>query len=374
MTKKTTPPYCSTRPVFRALATACLLAIALSMQSAWAGSGTRVRAEGHGSIIQGDMAQARDEALIDARVRALENACGIAIDSRTVIQDEQLLDASLISLSRGHIESYRIIDEGPSHNGLYRIMIEAVVSAGEHDSQLLPVGRNPAVMITLSETGAGTSVSDGGIVAGGVLRAVAREGYAVNVPSYPQTARPHSKTGSPAADCILVNGRSTVLYSQTHGGIVACRATSRIALIEKGSDTIIASCSLQAKGFGLCQQQAGRAALSRISRTASSFVVEQLSHYTGRQERTIVINVLDGEGATHYNRLRNLLQSMRWVTSLDEGRRENGQSIFQIRYAEKTNYLTRRLARIPWVELVDYNWNTIDLRLIDEGQRCAYEF
>ena len=145
-------------------------------------------------------------------------------------------------------------------------------------------------------------------------------------------------------------------------------------LIEKASDSLIASKHMSAKGFGLCEQQADRSARRQLSRLASTFVAEQLARYTGKPERTINVNVLNSGNTSQFQRLRNTLQNMRWVSNLDVGSYDNRQSLLKVRYDEKTNYLAKRLARIPWIELIDYNWNTIDIRLIDEQQRSAYEF
>ena len=49
------------------------------------GAEMRVKADGVGFMIGGDRAAARDRAIRDAQVRALEQAMGIEIDARTAL-------------------------------------------------------------------------------------------------------------------------------------------------------------------------------------------------------------------------------------------------------------------------------------------------
>lgn len=85
----------------------------------------KITAEGYGTIIGGDTAQARDEAIVDARVRALEQVAGVFIESTTLVQNAMLLDALIRGSTQGLITDHRVLKEGPMGDGRYRVQIEA---------------------------------------------------------------------------------------------------------------------------------------------------------------------------------------------------------------------------------------------------------
>ena len=76
-----------------------------------AGAVRAVKAVGYGSIIGGDTAQARDEAITDARVRALESVARTYIDAETFVENAAILDTVIRSKTFGFVEDYRILGD-----------------------------------------------------------------------------------------------------------------------------------------------------------------------------------------------------------------------------------------------------------------------
>ena len=88
-----------------------------------------VTAEGVGAIVGGDLARARDEAMVDAYRRALE-AAGVDVHSRTTVENFQVLMDEITANASGYIQSLTIMDEH-SDGHLYRVRIRAVVVDGD---------------------------------------------------------------------------------------------------------------------------------------------------------------------------------------------------------------------------------------------------
>ena len=89
--------------------------------SAQGGKTLSVRAEGFGTIIDGDVAQAKSRAEADARVRALQKAVGVYVEAETLVQNEILLDTAVRDKTAGFIQNYRVLSEGKANAGTYRV-------------------------------------------------------------------------------------------------------------------------------------------------------------------------------------------------------------------------------------------------------------
>lgn len=110
-----------------------------------------VEADGVASIIGGDLARARDEALLDAYRRALETA-EVRVHSRTQTRNFQILIDEVSAGGTGYLTSLEVTGErveGP----LYRVHVRAVaVPAGDADPRealavLLGMMDNPTVAV-----------------------------------------------------------------------------------------------------------------------------------------------------------------------------------------------------------------------------------
>ncbi len=87
-----------------------------------------VTVEGQATIIGGDVIQARDEALLAAKIKAVERAVGVEVTAETIYSQERQLSMEMIQKSRGFVRLYDVVSEG-SRGSIYTVMIEAVVSS-----------------------------------------------------------------------------------------------------------------------------------------------------------------------------------------------------------------------------------------------------
>ena len=149
------------RRAFTALVAAAALAAAavpVRAQVAPAPDAPRtVEADGVASVVAGDLARARDEALLDAYRRALETA-EVRVHSRTETRNFQVLIDEVSAGGTGYLESLQVTGErtdGP----LYRLHIRALaVPAGTSDPRdalaaLLAMMDDPTVAVGIRGSG-----------------------------------------------------------------------------------------------------------------------------------------------------------------------------------------------------------------------------
>lgn len=88
-----------------------------------------VEAEGVAAILNNNVAGARDQALLNAQRNAVEAGVGTLLDSRTVMENFEIIRDRVLTSSQGFVESYRVLDEGRAPDGeSFRVRIRAEVS------------------------------------------------------------------------------------------------------------------------------------------------------------------------------------------------------------------------------------------------------
>jgi hypothetical protein len=143
-----------------------------------------VEVEGYASIVAGRKDQAREAALQNAFRRAVEQVVGVAVESKTVVRDSELLNDKIFSKSRGFIKTYRIIGEKVEEN-TYRLSIIAAVSRhkleqGLDDAGLLvkKLGKPRIAVVVMEQNGEG-SATPGGVVETHLVNRLGKKGYAL---------------------------------------------------------------------------------------------------------------------------------------------------------------------------------------------------
>jgi hypothetical protein len=119
-----------------------------------------VSAEGVAVIQQGNRDIARDAAVQDAQHRAVEQAIGTLIDSRTQVENYQLISDKILTQTAGYIRRYNITGERVEDN-LLRVTITAEVSLGKLSDDLSGIGillgqvHRPRTLILIAEQNIG---------------------------------------------------------------------------------------------------------------------------------------------------------------------------------------------------------------------------
>lgn len=369
----------ASRPLVRALLTAAALAVcslAVDAQPSACRPQGEVhvcQVEGFGSIINSDTAQARDEALIDARRRALEQVAGVTVDAETITRNQALFDQIVRTQTRGLITAERVLEEGALGDGRFRARIEAWVKAGEAQERLASLVSELSFIVLLSEQNLGQDQSQP-IVENEVVRRFLDAGYRVldhaqveRVARRDQLAALRRGDSQAAREIglkflanLIVIGQATTRPSQNTQGIVSAHARVTARVIEAETGRIVANVSLdQVRGFGTSAEAAGERALAAAGQPAAEKIVEGLAGYFGSKERQIEVRIRALPSLDEYRRVKMFLEKQRWVSAVAEGGYAGDQSLLRITYPEKTLYLASRIGREPRYRLVEFDRNRI---------------
>lgn len=108
-------------------------------------------------VADGKSARARDEALNDALRKAVEQGVGTFINAETTVEQARLIEDRIYAESRGYIQRYEVIHEGPKED-IYEVKISALVKMEKLADDLQSIGllirkkRNPRVMVVIYST------------------------------------------------------------------------------------------------------------------------------------------------------------------------------------------------------------------------------
>ena len=326
-------------------------------------------AEGFGTVFGGDLAQARDEALIDASRRALEQVAGVQVDAETITRNQALFDQLIRTQSRGIIQSVDVLEEGKLPDGRYRVRVSARVKAGEVKDKLESLVSELALVVLIPEQNFGQPTAQP-IVENEVVSRLEEAGYrvldyatlqklakrdqvAALLRGDPEAAR---EIGLKFLSNLIVIGQATTRFSQRNNGIVSAYARVTARAIESETGRIVANVSLeQVRGFGRSAETAGETALGNAKKAAAEQLVQKLDAYFKKKERRIEVRVKSLHSVDEYRRAKAFLEKQRWVSGVEEAGYAPEVSVITLVYPEKTLYLASRLGREPRYKLLEFD-------------------
>ncbi|MBU0986020.1 MAG: hypothetical protein KKH68_02100 [Proteobacteria bacterium] len=118
-------------------------------------AGTVVTAKGLSFFEPGRELIAREKALDEAKRMAVEKAIGTTIESRTAVEDYQVVKDQIISRSAGYLKNIKILEENKSDLGTYEIKIEAdveipdLVDDLDRFKKILQWQKNPRISVVI---------------------------------------------------------------------------------------------------------------------------------------------------------------------------------------------------------------------------------
>src|SRR5512146_1516701 len=246
------------------LLSACILGSVIPFH-VWAQQEQSIQTEGCGTVIGGDVAQAKDEALVAARVKAVESVATVHVDADTLVQNEMLLDAVVRTRATGLIKADRILSEDRRSDGTLCVRIEAWVVPGAVQEKLPELISELSVVVLLTETNM-SAVNAPGVAEGEIVQHLAEAGYRVFDLQRIQQIRRRDlaeaarrgeqeevrRIGLRFLANIVVAGEIRADFSQNNAGIVSAHARGEIRIIEADTGRIIGSVARQGvRGFAL---------------------------------------------------------------------------------------------------------------------------
>lgn len=309
-----------------------------------------VESEGVGYSGLDDRAAARDMAIHDAMLRAVEQAMGVKVDSRTIIQRSLLVDDTLVSSSHGMVKSHTILTEGLDEHGLYRVRIRAVVDSDELSSQLkTAAGRQRILLITEKDAPATGQERHINMATQAFVEAgfsFVDNGAQVKSLSLLDSGRIQKLAGQ--HHCDLALGFS--LQADTPTCLVenycATRSRGRLALWAGKTGTVLARAEVKnGRGFGNTRESARENSLQTAGEQLAGKLVEQLFHPSVRKLK-LVVKRLPNQAA--YQRLMTRLAAMRWVREVkpDAVGYHPGKTVMLLKFAGSPDLLAEMLTNM----------------------------
>jgi hypothetical protein len=124
-----------------------------------------VTASGMGSITNGDVAHAKDDAVEDALRNAIEQTLGTMIQSETLAQNFTLIEDNIYSKTQGYIQKYDILQQGKRDAQVYAVTVRALVKVSQLKDDLDAIStlmrrkKMPRLMVMIDEKNIGETAT-----------------------------------------------------------------------------------------------------------------------------------------------------------------------------------------------------------------------
>ncbi len=261
-----------------------------------------VETEGIARILKGNTDIARDNAIVDAQRKAVEQAVGVLMSSESVVENYELLSDRILTQSAGYIQTYEILDEDKDGND-YRVKIRAAIGLGdlENDIQaiqhLIKQKGNPRMMFLVEEeiTGLktiGVASSDMSQAETVLVQAFLNEGFevvdsAMVAQNINRDAALKAVAGDPAAASALAQQYGadviiTVKSAASSGekildtAMKTHQAVMTAKIVRADTAAIIGSTTMQAKQAHIDDLAGGTAALEKAGTQLAKALIPKI--------------------------------------------------------------------------------------------------
>ena len=288
-----------------------------------------VEAEGYAAISGGRKDLAREAALQNAFRRAVEQVVGVAVESRTVVKDSELLNDKIFSKSRGFIKTYKIIGE-KAESDAYRVTVQAAVSRYRLDKELDNVGLlirklgKPRVAIVVMEHNGDAPPAPGGIVETELTGNFSKKGYAmVDRQAMVAVEREATKGQGDHTDAVLraaagggaevvIIGQASARYGSAVGSTSfrPVQASVTVKAVEVDTGELMATATSTQQALNVNPSAAGTEALQKAAAELSEQLNRQMvtawnKHLTGLRTLRLTVGALP---AAEVQRLKDALK------------------------------------------------------------------
>ena len=325
--------------------------------------------EGFGTILNQDVALARDEALIDARRRALEQVAGVQVEAETITKNQALFDQLVRTSTTGVIQYERVLEDGATGDGRHRVKIEAFVKSGEVQARLESLVSETSILVMIHELNMGQQQSQP-VIENEIVSKLVEAGYRVldqsqvlKVASRDQAAallrgdkQAAQEVGLKFLSNLIVVGEASARKSQDNQGLVSAYARVTTRAIESETGRVVANVPIgPIRGFARDDIGAGERALEAAKTPAAQKLMEALDGYFKRKERQLEVRIKKLPTLDEYRRAKTLLEKQRWVSGVTEGPFSEDESVIMLTYPEKTLYFATGVGRQKGYKVLEFD-------------------
>ena len=323
----------------------------------------------------------------DAMRTAVEQAIGVLVDSKTLVENNAVLRDQIYTQSRGFITNYQIISRQQTASG-WRITIRAAVDDQPNSklmNELTRLGiidvqlRDPRIAVAIPETHISHSIPDpAGETA--VIKALSDAGFSnVTAVSIPGKNPLHLTSGDLdqtarnfGVDIIIVGEAfsedagdpAQYLPGNQNSGLRACRARVEAKMYIAKTGQIIAADGKYGSGVDNLENIAAKKALTQAGKSIGEYFVGQITGlYTNRQDVKVIAY---GSAFAKVKQVQDLLENARGVKGVNLSSYAGGKAIYSVRYGGAPQTLWEELSANAGnlqMNLTEISYNTITLRV-----------
>lgn len=361
--------------------------------------------EGEGSIVQNDIAKARDNAIDEALRNAVEQAVGLLISSETIAKNFMILDDRIYSRSAGYVSSYSIITEGKLDEYRYRVKIKAQVKTGMLKDDLAAIGlllrrKNlPRMMVIIQENNIGaasgsvfdvnmntaedivmeTFMSKGfSFVDESAVKAKVKKSVAIAAISGDVKAA--KSLGMMAKAEVLIVGKAMANVAsgveKILGNMKSCQADVNLRAIDVSSGEVIAVASKHAAAVHIDELSGGTEAIKKATKLASTELINKILSKWSQEEsgaQKIELNVYGfrsfDDAYTFKNEFSTVIRGVKGIYSHGF---QAGSAIYEVEYEGNSENLVMELIRkgLPHfiIEVKEQSPSKIVLKVNSKGE------
>ncbi len=336
-----------------------------------------VTATGNGSIVGGDAAHAKDDAVEDALRKAVEQTLGTMIQAESLVENAQLIEDRILSKTEGYVQKYSIIHEGRTADDMYEVTVKAVVKTADLKSDLDAIAtllrrkNMPRLVVLIQEQNIGETPGAGHLISAdlntaetAIMDAFMAKGFrfvddatvqknltdakasAILAGNTAQAAALGKKTGAEfvlsgkaLAKTVQVEVYGTTIRSQ--------QATVTVRAIRANTGEVVAVSTAQGKYSHIDDVAGGTLAIQKACAALSQDLVGKIvSKWSGEvtSGNTVTLNVKNVDFMRLSNFKGTLPYVVRGVQSVVQRDFDDGFATLEITFKDKADDLAQRLS------------------------------
>jgi hypothetical protein len=357
-------------------------------------------ATGIGSIIGGDVAHARDDAIKDAKRNCVEQVVKVMVTSGTIVNMSVVVEDRITTNAGGYIKSYQVLTESKGADGLtYEVKLRAVVEKGDLKDdigELLAKKGNPRVMVMMEEQNIGEDhwhwgvdlgVSEAALVEKfrtkgfqvvdktQAMKKITREALESALEGDAKAAVAQAlKSGAEVLVVGKAFAREASKASEILGGtgMTSCQATVQARALNADDAKILASKTQTAPAAHIDATTGGTLALEKAGNLLGDYLIEQILKGWASTATTVTMNVRGVTMGDLMDFEKTLEFEIRGVEGIDQRDFSGGVAEMEVKTWRNAKDLGREMSAKTLekftVNVTSMTANTIALRVTRKGK------
>ncbi len=340
---------------------------------------------GEASVIGGDRASAKVEALARAKWDAIEKALGVMTSVKTIVQNFRLLDEVIRNEVGGFIRDVKVLKE-ENFADMVRVKVEGCVYPKEAERALSFISRDTAFSVMIvTKRPDGVEFDEMNPVTTELINILNQQGFKVYDFAGNPNVNPYDIESiiaqrrfialraymSRVLSGAIVVGKVELVPSTRTGqdigygiratfNVVTARLNYYLLARDGQGLRIVASGSLSALGGAPNLTDAQFKAMEALARELGSDIMGKLDRYLAFKRKVVTVVVKGVRSTTQNFSIKEKLQRVPWVQSVED----LGLGRFKVVYLENTVYLANAIERMPELELLRFSTTEVEAKLL----------